>query len=271
MGCKAFHGMYGGLWHDEQLICKQHSTDITVASTTVTRTTSDVVVWLRACCQQGVSLVCCFDAVAAAAAANADISPYCDEAPINVPQSGGSTFDKWEWIDACFSTPRGSNCTSTFACKGGGGPITARCNVTGLWEYLSGECAVPPAICSSAPSSVPTSGGASFLSEVWKTQCGQKKEGETCTVINAACSTNGNITAKCTKVNRTSAAWTDIQGACNARKLTVTTHVITLRCHGEASYGACHPGHVLPSITFALHLCRAMPTDVIISGGRAHQ
>jgi hypothetical protein len=168
---------------------------------------------LFAHCQPGMSLLC---QVGAAAAAAAGVSPYCDDAPDSVPQGGGVSFDKWEWIDACSATPRGANCTSTWACKAGGGPVTARCDASGFWEYLSGEC-IPRAACSAAPSSVPTSGGSSFLPGVWNTQCGQKKEGETCTVISCKCSTTGTISAKCTKVNQTSAVWTDIQGACNAR------------------------------------------------------
>ncbi|WIA22016.1 hypothetical protein OEZ85_004368 [Tetradesmus obliquus] len=47
-------------------------------------------------------------------------------------------------------------------------------------------------------------------------QCGQTQENATCSVVDAACSSGGTNSAKCSKGANGAGAWTEVQGACKA-------------------------------------------------------
>ncbi|WIA22020.1 hypothetical protein OEZ85_004371 [Tetradesmus obliquus] len=146
----------------------------------------------------------------------------CNSAPANVPTLGGAVFSSEPWIAKCGQTLENATCTVVDAACSSGGTISAQCvkgaNGAGVWTDVQGACKAAAASvqCVSAPQNVPTLGGSVFLSEPWIAACGKTQENATCSVVDAACSSNGTISAKCTKGANGAGVWTDVQGSCRA-------------------------------------------------------
>ncbi|WIA35871.1 hypothetical protein OEZ86_004254 [Tetradesmus obliquus] len=146
----------------------------------------------------------------------------CSSAPANVPTLGGAVFWSEPWIAKCGQTQENATCTVLDAACSAGGTITAQCvkgaTGTGVWTGIQGACKAPTASvqCMSAPQNVPKLGGSVFLSEPWIASCGKTQENVTCSVVDAACSSGGTISAKCSKDANGVGVWTDVQGSCRA-------------------------------------------------------
>lgn len=147
----------------------------------------------------------------------------CMYALTTVPLQGNAVFSPQLWIAQCEGTQENATCTVVDTACLFGGTISAKCTKDarglGVWTDTAGFCkAEPPVQCKSAPAreSVTTFGGSQFYPEPWIAKCTNTTENATCTVVDAACSSGGTISAKCVKGATGAGVWADIQGACQA-------------------------------------------------------